>query len=245
MTYCWVVPHYNHSQEFCRFLPELIATGLPGIVVDDGSGTDELARIERALAENEGFELVRHTHNRGKGAAVITAAYLACVRGYTHIIQIDADGQHAASDVARFIAASQNEPEAIISGLPLFDESAPSIRKHGRKVTTFWVCLETLSLQIKDALCGYRVYPLQCIEILIDRFHIGPRMDFDTDIVVKAVWAGIPLHFLETRVSYHEDGRSHFHYRRDNLRLISLHVRLLLQAIRYLPASVWKRVQST
>jgi len=114
--------------------------------------------------------------------------------------------------------------------MPLFDKTAPAARKHGRKISTFMTNVETFSLEIKDALCGFRVYPLGTVEHLQDHFHIGARMDFDTDMLVKAKWAGYSVLFVDTQVHYIEAGVSHFHYVRDNVRLIKLHTRLLLQA---------------
>lgn len=230
MKYCWVIPHFNHAEEFVRFFPELVATGLPCIIVDDGSDAANLTVIDSLLASDDNTYLIMHSHNRGKGAAVITACYFARTMGFTHVIQIDADGQHKPQDVRRFIATSEAHPAAIISGYPVFDDSVPKVRKYGRRVSTFWVMLETMSVIVKDVLCGYRVYPLTAMEQLIDHYHIGARMDFDTDVLVKAVWDDIPVSFIDTPVRYRDGGTSHFHYLRDNLRLITLHSRLLLQS---------------
>lgn len=243
MNFCWVIPHYNHVSEFLTFLPRLVDSSLPCIVVDDGSDPSNLAQLKEAIASHESISLLLHSRNRGKGAAVLSGCHHARTLGFTHIIQIDADGQHEPADASRFIAASQVAPTAIISGYPVFDDSVPGVRKYGRRITTFWVMLETFSLQIRDALCGYRVYPLDSVEQLIDRFHIGAHMEFDTDIMVKAVWDNVPIVFLDTQVQYAKGGTSHFHYLRDNLRLIKLHTGLLLQSILYLPGSLVRRLR--
>ena len=243
MKFCWVIPHFNHASEFLNFLPELARSELPCIVVDDGSESSDLAQLKAAVAGHDSITLLRHTSNRGKGAAVLTGCHHARILGFSHAIQIDADGQHDPSDVSRFIEASQTNPSAIVSGYPIFDETAPKARKYGRRITTFWVMLETLSLQVKDALCGYRVYPLDSVESLVDQFHIGVHMEFDTDILVKAVWINVPVIFIDTKVQYIDGASSHFHYLRDNLRLIRLHTRLLLQSLRYLPGSLIRRLR--
>src|SRR5690606_7671316 len=102
----------------------------------------------------------KHTRNRGKGAAVKTGFCYARILGFSHAIQIDADGQHDSAAVSQFVEVSKSNPDTIICGHPLFDESAPKVRLYGRKVTDFWVALETLSFAVKDSLCGFRVYPL-------------------------------------------------------------------------------------
>lgn len=243
MNFCWVIPHYNHVGEFISFLPRLVDAGLPCIVVDDGSATEQIEQLSALLAGHELITLLKHSHNKGKGAAVFTGCDHARTVGYTHIIQIDADGQHDPADVSRFIVESQKNPAAIVSGLPIFDESAPFVRKYGRKITTFWISLETLSLQVKDGLCGYRVYPLDAIDQLTSRFNISVNMQFDTDIMVKSVWLNIPIVFIDTQVQYVEGGTSHFHYLRDNVRLIRLHAGLLFQSVLILPGTLKRRMR--
>lgn len=235
VTYCLVIPHYNHVPELEKFLPDLVALGLPIFVVDDGSAFENITRL-RTLAKAQALvTLIEHRQNRGKGAAVMTGFTLAQIHGFTHALQIDADGQHNLADVSRFIDASKAHPQSIICGKPVFDKDAPSARVYGRKVTDFWTALETLSLNIKDALCGFRIYPLASVTRVIDTYYLGPRMDFDTEILVKSVWQRIPLIYLETRVIYPEGATSHFHYLRDNLLLIRLHTRLMLGMLCRIP----------
>lgn len=241
MIYCILVPHYNHERQLRQFLPSLVATGFPCVIVDDGSDCDNVEQLKALAARYSSVHLFELRANRGKGAAVTAGFAFARSLGFTHVIQIDADGQHAVADIDRFVAASKAHPDWLICGKPVFDQSVPKERLYGRKVTDVFVALETLSLQIKDGLCGYRVYPLAAVEHIIDRYYIGPRMDFDTEILVKAVWSGIPLEFLPTAVIYPENSVSHFNYLRDNLVLIRLHTRLLLGMLIRLPAILWRK----
>lgn len=241
-NYCLLIPHYNHLELFKELIPRLRALGLPCVIVDDGSDRKVFEELEQIVSQCADIHLFAHNHNRGKGAAVITGFYHARNLGFTHGIQIDADGQHNLDDIDSFITFSKANPQTIISGKPYFEENAPKIRVYGRRVTDFWVALETLSLRIKDSLCGFRVYPLDAVEKIIDAYHIGPRMNFDTDILVKAVWADIDLHFIPTKVIYHENSVSHFHYLRDNALLIQLHCKLLAGMLIRLPWLLYKRV---
>jgi len=225
---CIVVPHYNHTRALEAFLPRLTALQLPCFIVDDGSNKKTKAKLLELLSAYPQVELFEHKINRGKGAAMWSGAHLARQFGYTHMLQIDADGQHNTNDVEHFIKDAHRYPSAIISGAPQFDESAPRARVYGRKVTDFWVVLETWSLKIKDSLCGFRIYPLNEFEQVFDKYHIGKRMDFDTDILVKSVWQGIDIRFIDTKVVYIENNASHFKYWEDNWRLIWLHTRLIL-----------------
>lgn len=241
---CLIVPHYNHAAQFAVFLPQLAALSLPILVVDDGSDEQNQSTLDTLLAEYPQVACIKHATNRGKGAAVISAFYWARANGFTHVLQIDADGQHAVSDVARFIQAAQDYPQTILSGKPVFDDSVPKARLYGRKVTDFWVMLETWSLIIKDGLCGFRIYPLDQMELLLDKYHFGPRMEFDTELLVKAVWQDIPLKYINTAVIYPENSVSHFRYLQDNCQLIALHTRLMLGMLWRAPRLIGRRLVS-
>lgn len=243
MSYCLLIPHYNHERQFIAFLPQLAAAGLPIIIVDDGSSASSRAQVEAAVKRYEHVYFFALQRNRGKGSAVKAGFSFARSLGFTHAIQIDADGQHNVDDIAEFVARSQANPAAVICGKPVFDSSAPKARLYGRKVTDFWVAIETLSLRIKDGLCGFRVYPLASMEDVLDHYFVGNRMDFDTELLVKAVWLNTELIFINTKVIYPEQSVSHFNYLRDNVLLIKLHSRLMLGMLMRLPLILWQRLR--
>lgn len=209
-------------------MPQLLSTGFTCIIVDDGSDEQSLAALKRIQANSPSIYLYQHGHNRGKGAAIKTGICHARALGFTHAIQIDADGQHNIDDIDAFVSVSQQYPESIICGKPVYDQSVPKARRYGRKITDFWVALETLSFKIKDSLCGFRAYPITSTEKVFDHYYIGNRMDVDTEMLVKACWLDIDLQFIDTLVIYPEHNISHFNYLRDNLLLIKLHTRLML-----------------
>lgn len=240
---CLIVPHYRHVAEFEQFLPRLLALALPIILIDDGSSDAQVSQLEQLIHNKPDVTLVKHGHNRGKGAAVMTGLTVARAKGYSHGFQVDADGQHNLEDVNHFIEQAQAQPDAIICGNPTFTDDAPKARVYGRRVTDFWVALETLSTQIKDGLCGFRVYPLAQTEQIFDAYYIGKRMDFDTEILVKAVWQNIELRFIDTQVIYPAGGASHFNYLRDNLLLIRLHTRLMLGMLVRSPWLIAQRIR--
>ncbi len=114
----------------------------------------------------------------------------AARRGFDHVLQIDADGQHDAADLPRFAALAEAHPDAVICGTPVYDESVPKGRLYGRYLTHVWVWINTLSFAIRDSMCGFRVYPLAPVLALIDAVEIGRRMDFDVEILVRLHWRG-------------------------------------------------------
>ncbi|MNM53679.1 hypothetical protein D3C81_647840 [compost metagenome] len=157
---------------------------------------------------------------------MLTGCRHAHAQGYSHALQIDADGQHETDDVPRFLAQAQATPAAVVVGYPVYDASVPATRFYARYATHVWVWINTLSLQIRDSMCGFRVYPLAPMMALAGRRQLGLRMNFDTDVLVRLYWDGLQMANLPTRVGYPSDGVSHFQLWRDNVLISRMHARL-------------------
>ena len=242
---CAVVPVYDHEHAVGAVVAGLLGHGLPCILVDDGSAAP-CARALDALAQAHPgrVTLLRHAVNQGKGAAVLSGFRAAAAQGYSHALQIDADGQHDGADVARFLAEAAAHPAHVIVGRPVYDASVPAARLYGRYATHIWVWINTLSLQIKDSMCGLRVYPLAPVLALARRGVLGARMNFDTDVLVRLYWDGLEVRNLPTRVSYPADGVSHFRLWRDNLLITRMHTVLFFGMLARAPrllARTWRR----
>jgi glycosyltransferase involved in cell wall biosynthesis len=240
---CVVIPVYNHEHAIGAVVSGIRAQDVPVVLVDDGCN-QACADVLQRLSATSDVMLVRHERNRGKGAAVSTGLHAALDHGYTHAVQIDADGQHTVSDVRRFLEEAQAHPDAVICGQPVFDASIPRSRYYGRYLTHALVWLETLSFELIDTMCGFRVYPLTATLALLDRGHVGARMDFDTEVLVRLHWRGVRTRWLATQVRYPVDGISHYRMFFDNARMTSLHVRLLLGMLVRLPLLLWRKANA-
>jgi glycosyltransferase involved in cell wall biosynthesis len=239
---CVVIPVYNHEQAVGAVVEEVLLQNLPCILVDDGSARECAGVLDRlAAASPEKIILLRHTANRGKGCAVLTGARHAAQAGYSHALQIDADGQHKATDVPRFLEQAAARPEALIIGCPEFDASAPALRLWARYLTHLWVSINTLSRQIKDSMCGFRVYPLAPLIELDQRRKLGARMNFDIDVVVRLYWAGIEIINLPTPVIYPKNMVSHFRAWSDTLLISQAHATLFFGMLLRLPMLLARR----
>ncbi|MBP0597858.1 glycosyltransferase family 2 protein [Herbaspirillum sp. LeCh32-8] len=222
-----VIPVYNHEHAIGAVVDAVLAHGLHCVLVDDGcSAACAQVLREIAAAHPQQVTLLVHAVNQGKGGAVITGLRHAARAGYSHALQIDADGQHDAADIPRFLAASLAAPRAVINGKPVYDESIPKGRLYARYLTHVWVWINTLSLEISDSMCGFRVYPLAPVLKLLDSVRIGRRMDFDTEILVRLQWRGLRILDQPTRVHYPTDGVSHFKVWLDNVLISRMHARL-------------------
>lgn len=217
-----LIPVYNHHKVICELLDELDAMNLPVVLVDDGSDAECAQALDVSAAEHSGASLVRLARNGGKGAAVIAGLYTADNMGFTHALQIDADGQHDLSEVRAFLDLARENPQSLICGYPVYDQSVPASRLWGRKLTNFWVHINTGSKKLRDAMCGFRVYPIaQTLPILPS--VKTRRMDFDPDIVVRLLWANVNVLNRAVGVTYPKDGISHFKAFSDNVRISRLH----------------------
>ncbi|CAB5697364.1 N-glycosyltransferase [Aeromonas hydrophila] len=231
MNPCLLIPCYNHAGPLAAVLARLAEFELPCLLVDDGSEPVAAAALDALAAQHPWVSLLRHPHNQGKGGAVMTGLRRAHELGFSHALQVDADGQHDLTDLPALLAEARQHPEALVSGRPLYDDSVPKGRLYGRYITHVWVWIETLSFAIKDSMCGFRVYPLASTCALLERVALGRRMDFDTEVMVRLHWAGVPMRFVPTRVIYPVDGRSHFRLFRDNLDISWMHTRLVCRLL--------------
>ncbi|RYZ67252.1 MAG: glycosyltransferase family 2 protein [Proteobacteria bacterium] len=234
--YCAIIPTYDNPATVARvaasvreFLPDVF-------VVDDGSAAPGNEAV-RELGERGIARVHFREHNGGKGAAVLSGLELAQAAGFTHALQIDADGQHDTGDVPRLLEASRLHPQALVLGQPLFDESAPKSRRRARKITHVLCAIEAGSLAVGDPLCGFRVYPVAASLAARAR---GRKMDFDPEVAVKLSWNRTPIVHVEVKVRYFtaaEGGVSHYQLVRDTARIGWMHVRLCTWAL--LRALTW------
>jgi predicted LPLAT superfamily acyltransferase len=225
---CAIVPTHDHWRAIGGVVGALRAVGLPVLVIDDGSGEPAATAIAALHRPDDGVQVHRLPVNLGKGVAVVHGMRLAWEAGYTHAVQIDADGQHDAAALPALLARSRQHPAALVSAEPIFDASMPVGRRIGRWVTHVWVRIETLSFAITDSMCGFRVYPLAAVRALLAEQSVGRHMDFDTDIMVRLFWRGTAVEMVPARVVYPAGNTSNFRLWADNVRISAMHVRLIV-----------------
>jgi glycosyltransferase involved in cell wall biosynthesis len=237
---CAIIPTYDNPATVAAVV-ERVRQHIPHVIlVDDGSGPEARA-VAEDLAARTLAQVVFRPVNGGKGAAVKTGLEAAHAAGMTHALQIDADGQHDANDIPRFLEASAKNPDALVLGQPVFDGTAPKSRLWGRKISVFWCMIETWSTKVGDPLCGYRVYPVAAALTAAAR---GRTMDFDPEIAVRLAWNGVPVVHVTTRVRYlssEEGGVSHYKGLRDTVRISLMHTSLVATGLWRLVTSPFRR----
>lgn len=232
----WVlIPIYDHGATIGRIVGGLERYDLPCLIVDDGSGAETRAVLDELARRHARLRIERLPANAGKGAALRRGFQIAFDAGATHVIHLDADGQHEIADVARFADAVAAEPEALILGQPIFDETVPRARLLFRQLSRAIVWFCTLSFAIADPLCGFRAVPLAAALAALKDERLGDHMQFEPGLAVVLYWAGIPVRNLPTHVRYLPGGVSHFDAVRDTMRMAGLYTRLVARTVPRIP----------
>jgi len=245
-----LIPSYNTGARLFDTIASVRPFALPIIVVIDGSTDGTGDTLLRMAATDPGLLVRVQPRNQGKGAAVLHGLRLAQTEGFTHVLTMDADGQHSSGHIAEMIAESRAHPDAMILGLPLFDASAPRIRVLGHKIANF--CTGLVASGIGDSLFGFRVYPVAPLIEIFDGTFGMRRFDFDSEAAIRLSWRAVrPINVMTPVRYFHRDegGVSHFKYLRDNLLLIAMYGRLFVAlagsrarrttAARFSPQTSW------
>jgi glycosyltransferase involved in cell wall biosynthesis len=239
-----VIPVFNHPQTIGQVVQSVLQHDLPCLLVDDGSNTACAQVLDQLAATQPGVSLLRLAFNQGKGAAVMAGLRHAAHLGFTHALQIDADGQHQLGDIPLFTQQSQLFPTAVICGCPVYDASVPKVRFYARYLTHILVWVNCLSLAVRDSMCGFRVYPLKSVIPVIDRMRFARRMAFDSEVIVRLHWQGVPVVNQPTAVKYPKHGVSHYLAWRDTLLIAFMHARLFLGMLWRAPQLLWRKLLS-
>jgi len=245
-THLVLIPSYNTGERLFQTVAEARAEWNPVWVVIDGSTDGTGERLQALAAGDPGLQVHLLPINRGKGAAVLHGLEAAHAAGFTHALTMDADGQHPADLIPKFMAQSMQRPDAMVLGRPVFDASAPALRVLGRRVSNGWAQLETLGAGVGDSLYGFRVYPIAPLTSVMRAQRWMRRFDFDPEAAVRLVWRGVKPINVDAPVKYlskEEGGVSHFNYVRDNLLLSGMHTRLMVESALRLPLLALRKLR--
>lgn len=240
-THLVLIPTYNTGPRLQRTVREALAVWTPVWVVVDGSTDGSDAPLEALAAEfgPAALRVFRRPANGGKGAAVLDGLSAALAARFTHALVLDADGQHPIDHIAPFMAASAARPDALVLGRPVFGPEVPLERLYGRQLSVGLAHLECLGREIGDPLFGFRVYPIADTHAVLASIRSARRYDFDPELAVRLFWRGVPPINIPAPCRYiakSDGGVSHFHYVRDNVRMVWLHTRLLARLLLTFPA---------
>jgi predicted LPLAT superfamily acyltransferase/glycosyltransferase involved in cell wall biosynthesis len=229
---CVVIPTYNNHQTISDVVKDVVtSTKLPVLIIDDGSErpvSDSLYSWDVKQAMEWGrVRLKRFDKNQGKGAALQYAIKDLVRDGYTHMLTMDGDGQHLASEIQKLTETAKGAPwDLIIGNRRMRSETVPESSKFGRKFSNFWVAYQT-GLAVRDSQSGFRLYPLFALQTLT---FFTRKFDFEIEALIRLMWRGIKVTETEIEVVYQKGAErvTHFHKLWDNVRLSLLNTVLVV-----------------
>jgi glycosyltransferase involved in cell wall biosynthesis len=242
-THLVLIPAFNAGSRLATTLLSALEEWSPVWVVDDGSTDDSVDAAQRMAQRDPRVRVIARPRNGGKGAAIETGLAAALAAGFTHVLTLDADGQHPSQRIRPFMEASMASPDSLVLGRPVFGPDAPRLRLYGRKLSIWLAWAEILGSGIDDPLFGFRVYPAAALRRALAETRFARGFDFDPEVAVRMAWQGSPLLNLPAPCRYlapADGGVSHFRYVRDNRRLFGLHARLLTQLVLWRWVGVWR-----
>jgi len=211
----WIaIPCYQGARTVGDVVRGARLSGLPVVVVDDGSTDGSGAEAERA-----GATVLRHHANRGKGAAIATAFAFARNQGATAVVTMDADGQHDPAEIAKLVAAHRRQPGSLVIGVRSFaPEDMPRRSRIGNRISTWWIS-RFARRPHRDTQSGFRVYPKA---LFGDVALKTTRFETETELLLVAAKRGIELVEVEIATIYGPDRVTHFHGFKDTMRVLRL-----------------------
>lgn len=242
MKYGFLIPVYNHGRPAYSEVLSLLTYKLPIILIDDASNQENKEWLAKTKQLSDLVTLVTLEKNLGKGGAVYNGFIKAHEIGLTHVLQLDADGQHDINRIPKFLEISKSNPKCAVVGYPEFDSSAPKSRSQGRGVANFFVHFVTMNKKtIKDSMCGFRVYPVEETYKLLSHGHWDYRMGFDIEILVRLYWKKVNMISESVKVIYPDNGSSNFHMIKDNARISLVFTKLCFKMIFHIPINIKMR----
>lgn len=204
MAVCIVIPAFNAEKTIPGVAGEALGTGLPVVVIDDGS-FDGTAQRVRHLP----LALISMAQNRGKGAALRSGFAWALARGFDGVVTVDADGQHEVAAIPRLCGTARalGCDILIASRFSQFGEMS-GLRSCWNRFGV-WCMRRRTGFEINDSQSGFRYYSATLLRQV--KFESN-GYDMEMEILLKAWRAGFVIGSLPVAARV-ADGRSTSHYR--------------------------------
>jgi len=193
------------------------------LVVDDGSRDGTAAAAAAA-----GAEVLRQPENRGKGAAILAGLRHLGHEGVTHVVTLDADGQHLPEEIPVLLEEAARAPDALVVGVRRRAGYAIAAKNRFGNWVADALMRWIVGQPLPDTQSGFRVYPVApCLGL----GATGSRFDFETEILLRAARRGLPIRGVPVRVFYPPAGERVSHYRpwADTVRIIRTVVGILVR----------------
>jgi len=193
-----VIPTYNESESIGEILNGLKKLDVDVLVIDDGSpdGTADIVR-------KHNVEVVERAGKLGLGSAYRTGFSMAIQRGYTYIIEMDADGSHQVKDLETMMEWI-GSADLLIGSRWVSDgsiENWSKFREYLSKSANVYANL-LLSLGVRDTTSGFRIYTSALLKKMEISTILSEGYCFQIEMTRRAISRGgsiaeVPITFIE------------------------------------------------
>lgn len=193
-----VIPTYNEAQSIGHILEGLQHIGVDVLVIDDGSpdGTADIVR-------SRNVEVIQRSRKQGLGSAYRVGFSIGIDRGYSYLIQMDADGSHQIKDLEKMLEWI-GTADLLIGSRWVADGAIANwskFREYLSKSANAYANL-LLSLGVKDTTSGFRIYSLQLLEAMEISTIRSEGYCFQIEMTRRAISRGgsvaeVPITFIE------------------------------------------------
>jgi len=210
---CVVIPSYLEERRIRGVVKDVLQYIQPVIVVDDGS-PDRTA----AEASSAGAFVIKHEKNMGKGAALNTGFAYAVKHNFDYVITLDADGQHAPSDIPRFIDAFRSTNIPVLVGNRMANSKGmPLVRKLTNYFMSWYLCKQ-MGQKVPDTQSGFRLYSAQALPYLATE---SQKFAAESETLLRLAMNKIKIGSVPITVIY-EDEKSKIRPFRDTIRFFCM-----------------------
>jgi glycosyltransferase involved in cell wall biosynthesis len=189
-----IIPAYGEA----KFIGDVVSRVLQHVrtvlVIDDGSPDDTAS-----VAEAAGAAVIRHSTNRGKGAAIKSGLERATTAGAPFFLFLDGDGQHDPDDVPAFFDAMNETGADLVVGNRMTDLGAmPVVRRLTNKFMS-WQIGAICRVPVPDSQCGFRLVRRELLPVLNAP---SDRFEFETESLILAARHGFRIRCVPIRTIY-------------------------------------------
>lgn len=212
-----IIPAYKPDETLVTITDQLWRYGCRIVVVDDGSG-EEYQKVFDKISDI--CIILRHSENRGKGAAIKTAlAYVKEELWDGNVIGVmDCDGQHLPDDMMKLFTFAQSHRKTMVLGVREVGKDMPLKSRLGNQITRT-VFRIVSGVKVTDAQTGLRAFSSELLDRLI--CVEGERYEYEMNVLMALAKAGIPIEEVPIHTIYRDENNSGSHFRavQDSIRI--------------------------
>ncbi len=217
MRVCILIPVHNEGKQIGPLVSAVRVRGLDVVVIDDGS-TDGSGKI----AQDNGAVVITNAVKQGKGASLQRGFHYARGQGYTGVITMDGDGQHAVEDLDAFLdAVRKDENVGLVCGTRMGNSRGMPVVRYLTNRFMSSVISGICQQKVPDTQCGYRYLS----SALLDAINLSSSdFEIETEVLVQSSRSGFKIVSVPVKTIYRNE-KSKINPLADTLRFFAYLIR--------------------